>query len=627
MTPPGAGISEADTPFRPCREGNKGSTTLDRNLAALAQFQPDLARCLSDLVVSDQVRETTGRDGSRTFRLRRKDAAGSVWFGQSSMPTISATELFAGFQSDAQSVCLPGVLTGLEPIVVAAKVPDYCAVFVVEREPLHVKLALCLHDYESLIRQGRVVFLVADRLQDALVGFFETHPGYCLPTRLLPVPQCGAAQLAELQRRLEQAAESIRAVQLEAVASCKDRLANRTPETLPDLPHLAIVGHDARPETIVEAKRLERAARHLGWMVERCVPDSPQACHVAGRLNAVERVSANLVLFVNCVDGQVASRLPRGLPTASWLLGPLASGAVTEGVGPDHLYFVPSRSVRGALVAQGVDEGRIELCGPAAGLPVQAPTAQEDQTISPPSCDVALLTDLPDDRPESCGITLTSHVKLWQEIQNYLSTRVDQYEPSKAAFVLGQAERAIGISLEDAAGRQRFIDFIRFVIAPACRGRTMARALTDHGFRLGVWGQHWSTSNLPAKARRGPIPTDETLIQVFRNAKVVVLPAANALVIRAALDVLAAGTDVLCLAGEEEFLQEFPTLKGIASYLRFYRTSRELVETVAELTNSAKSPRRDRQDDRATAAAEHTLDKRLLALAERVRRRIQGVAV
>ncbi len=591
---------------------------LERNLAVLAPFQPDLARDLSDLVIPDRVRETIGRDGSRTFRVHQ-EGAGAIWFGQSSMPTISAAALFAGFQSDAQSVCLPGVLTGLEPIVVAAKIPDYCAVFVVERDPLHIKLALCLHDYESLIRQGRVVFLVADRLKDALVGFFERHPGYRLPTRLLPVPQCRAAELADLQHRLEHAAESIMAVQFQAVALCRSRLARRTYGTLPALPHLAIVSHDARSETIVEAKRLEQAADRLGWMVRRCVLDSPKTCHVAGRLNAVEDVSADLVLFVNGVDGQVASQLPRGLPTASWLLGLLPGGSVTEGVGSDHLYFVPSRSVRDALVAQNVNEARIELCGPGAGLSVQGPAAQEDQTPDPPSCDVALLMDVPDDRPESCGITLTSHVKLWQEIRNHLSTCVDQYEPNKAASVLEKAERVSGVTLQDTAGRQRFIDFIRLIIAPACRGRTVAKTLTDHGFRLGVWGQHWSTSRLPAEALRGPIPADETLIHVYKNAKIVVLPAANALVVRAALDILAARTDVLCLGGEGEFVQEFPTLKGIASCMRFYRNSRELVEIVAALMSSSKSPRRDRQDGRAAVLAEHTLDKRLLALAERVR--------
>ena len=131
------------------------------NLAALASFQPRVAEIVDAARIPPGVTPARGRDGSSTLLVPAEEG-GSIWFGGSSMPSVSAVEMFAGFVSDGRNVSLPGVLTGVEPLVVINKLPLHTALFVVEEHAWHVRLAPpagSFSSWETMLRGRRASFL------------------------------------------------------------------------------------------------------------------------------------------------------------------------------------------------------------------------------------------------------------------------------------------------------------------------------------------------------------------------------------------------------------------------------------------------------------------------------------
>lgn len=598
----------------------------ERNLTALAQWQPDLAGRLKALEVPASVQSVSGRDGSQTFRLHTRSGGPPTWFGRSSMPSISSGELLAGFQGGGQNVCLPGVLTGSEPLIVAGRIPAFCATFVVEKELLHIKLALHLYDYHQCISLGRIMFFLTECLEEMLLQFFHEHCGYTMPTRLLPIPQCSAAELSELQHRLESVAQSTFEIQQNSMGAIRTRLSKRHPTELPNRPRLAIISNDAKPETTEEARRLQRAACQLGWPVEVCILDAPGSCHAAGRLSTIEHSDCELVVFVDCVDEYVSTLLPESIPRASWLLGPLPNGPLPSGRDSKRLYCAPTCSVKKTLLDQGVDERQIALCGPGADTGEWTHFEAKNLDGESPACDVAILIDLPDDRAASHGVTLTSHVQLWRSIQCELAEAIESYDPNQAVSILERAEKTSGVTLKDQAGRERFVQFVRDVIAPATYDRMTAHAVADQGFNLSIWGKHWlanSDSPTLVRAYQGALRYECTYQSAIRAARFVVLGTVNPIVVRTALDTLAAERFPICRGDKQHLIAEYPMLADMAPYIGFYRNKRELVEILSARNVSLDLGQNRNRAARKTVLAHHSLDVLLLKLVER----LQGLYV
>ena len=169
----------------------------DGNLAALRATQPALADVVDASIVPDSVTPAKARDASPSFLITDRDDR-QRWFGGSSMPTVSAAEVFADFHSDGRNLALPGVLTGFEPLVLLPRMPRHTALFVVEADPVNLKLAMLLHNYATAFSEGRLIFMLcgAGALSQAMKTFFEHHPGLELPTHLLKVPQRSADDIA-----------------------------------------------------------------------------------------------------------------------------------------------------------------------------------------------------------------------------------------------------------------------------------------------------------------------------------------------------------------------------------------------------------------------------------------------
>jgi hypothetical protein len=599
------------------------------NLAALAAFQPKVGEIIDTADIPVGVTPATGRDGSNTLRIPAEDGR-LAWFGGSSMPSVSAPEMFAGFVNDGRNVSLPGVLTGAEPLVVINKMPPHTAVFVLEEHAWHVKLALHLYDYVEPIAAGRLIFVVGDDVEESMCGFFEANPGYDPPARLLTPPQRFAAEIAELQRRLENAGASVSRVCQQAVDACALRIGARSFDSFPKVPRVAVLSLDVRPSSIEQAKRVQRALAKLQWPHEVCVPDAPGRCHPASRLLALDRVSADLVLLINSPGGQMAPLLPSELPIVSWYLpGSDPRPAVGASLSANQMIFTCSRALAEHSGKKGAASQAIYYCEVAADdagkrghstfLASTPGAIQAEGSRALLGLDVAILMDLPDDRAEACDVTLASHLVFWKALRDIVAKNVDSYEGSRAGELVDQAQRVSGVMLEDPAIREHFIGLVRARIAPACMGRAAAQVVRATRCRFAVWGLNWPSTLDGQKSRGGGIPVGKELNELFNATSIVVLPDSSATAMQMALDALAAGIRVVCRAPDQPFEQVHPGLRTLAPYLHLYRTTGELNDILNRLRVQPDGGDDETSAARAIVLADHCVSHRLEAILDQVR--------
>ena len=593
------------------------------NIEALEAFLPELADAVDAQPIPDSVTPATGRDGCDTFRVRDTDGS-FAWFGRSSMPSVSADVLLADFVSDGRNVVLPGVLTGHEPAALAAKVPAHTAVFVIEPSLLATKLAMHLGDYVSLLRSGRLVFMVAepDDIVESFRRFFEAHPGYELPSHLLPVPYCSARQISRLQAQLELAAQVVVPAQRDHLQRLVDVMGARPGRPMPEKPRVAILGTDAGPHAIEQARRVARAMGAMGWTHRICVPDAPGQCHTLMRMAAVERVDADLVLFVNTLPGPHGAMLPSHVSPACWLLPEAVVPATVDAAESERTtFFAAAPCICDALIAAGVPTERIERCDVAADDTVHRPVELSEADRAELAVDVAVIADVPDDRPAVCQVELASHLVLWRALQDVTAARADRYTDAMATELVDEAQAVSGTSLFDDNMRAQFEALLKARIAPATLARVVVDTLVGQGYGVACWGYGWSESADGVERRRGAIPTGAALNRVYQGASVVVLPQAAPLSLQRALDALAGGASVVCRAWGASFRDAFPDLASLEPHLHFYETRNQLAGRVRKLLDRRAGVAEAANAARAMVMAEHTTARRLQHLVATTRRR------
>lgn len=556
------------------------------NLAALAERQPDVARVVERTPIPAGVREATGRDGQPTFRVPGPNGR-LAWFGASSMPSVSAPEIVGACRGDGRNVTLPGILTGVEPLLILGMIPSHAAVFVLEPEPLHIRLAFRLYDYSSAMRDGRLVFVLDEPadLTRGLRDFFERHPGYELPPLLLPVPQRAPVRVAELQSRIERAGREVAELQGRLVAQRRDRLRRRRLRPPPERPNVALLSVDPRGPALEQARRIGRALDELACPYALGLPDSPEKCHVLARLQAIEEVSADLALFLSAGAAAMSDVLPEGLPVATWHLPGAALRQEAPGQrGARGDVWVSSRSQFEVLVGAGVPEGVIHWAPPAAEAAIAAPRRLDGQPGTRPGFEVAVLADLPDDRAEGCGITLPSHVRLWEALRSRVRESVDRYSSAQGQGWLADAEKRSGTALREISVRNRFLELLRARLLPVARAAADVAVLQRLGCRVALWGPNWPAELAADASRRGTIGLGRGSLDALASSRIVVFADASALSIQGALDAIASGaTTIVRNTLDRPFEEEYPGLAEVATHLHLYDTAHALAGIVHAL--------------------------------------------
>ncbi|MEK6675171.1 MAG: hypothetical protein AABZ47_05885 [Planctomycetota bacterium] len=559
----------------------EGTKLFRANLQALELVQPELAKCLNSMPMPGDSAFSVGRDGTRTVRQLDPDGRWS-WFGASSMPTVSASALLDGFQHTGGNVSTPGVLTGLEPLLLTQRIPRHCAVFVVEEEVKAILIALHLFDFTESMASGRLVWLWGSDWPATARVFFEKHPGYLMPTTLLTPPQRLAVDITALQRRMEQLAQEIGEIHHRALSEQVARLRNRNQQRMmPVNPRVAVVGMDATPWAVEQAKRIDRGLGFLGWDHAVCIPDSPRTCHLVARLHAMETIDADIVL--NLSDArQLESLLPETIRQVEW-----------------------RASCPGYLAAD------------VAMLDGQW-VAREPSLARPEVVIVAM--DVADARPVSLGISLPSHLALWGRLQDAARHAVESHLELPIDPLLSEAETRSGTVLMDLSVREQFLRLTRECLVPWVVAQSMVEALRAVTCKAEFFGANWSALHDEVAADR-LLPLGLERRDFLRRIRCAVLPDSSPQFAEFALDCLATAIPVVLRSTQERFAQQYPDLDELTSFLYFFTKPTELRILVARILSGDSAVVRRATDGRACVMERHTVAHRLEKMREGLSRK------
>jgi len=595
---------------------------LARNLKVLHRVQPEAAAMVASASLPT-FEPTVGRDGSATFLLRDCEG-GQAWFGGSSMPEVSSRAMFGGFVSDGSSLALPSVLTGMDLLVLLDRLPAHAAVFVMETSPAMVNLAMRLYDYAAPIEAGRLVWLIGSDRSAAVVNFFASHVGYELPCHVPRVPQCPPQELALLQRELEGAAVEVGAALAQAVRRASAALGGLSFSPITNTPCVAVVGVDPRAATINRAHGVGRALTALGWRWGACIPDAPDKCHSLARLDLMERLRPEVVLFMGGCPEPFRAILPEGLAVVSWCaISGHEDANMAARLRPRDLWCAETVADRGRWIERGMPEGQV--CVLDVGVD------EDGYRLAPRTggnlADVAMWIDPPDDRPGSCGVTLASHVALWRSMQHVLDRACDNYTYETADAFFRQAETESQVRITDAAVRARFLGMLRNVIAPARVAFAIASRLGTLGVKVDVFGANWPRNALTQGCRpKGPMPIEPARSSKVASYRLVVLGHCVGPSVELAMQTLSSGVAVACRGTGADVLAANPDRTALVQRIRFYRTRDELEDIVHAVIASNEVDREKANALRSGIVASDSYQARLRRIHERLRAVAQAEA-
>jgi len=588
------------------------------NLTALAEDQPQLARRLKAVDIPASVERVTGRDGTDTFRIQRDDGF-RQWLGRSSMPTISAPALVGGLQTSGRNLILPTIATGQEALVAQQQMPRHCAVFVYERDALALKLALYLHDFAGLIRQRRLVLLCGDHAGRTLSEFFAAHPGFEYPQHLLPLAGLEPGRQDQIRLKIKSAGPQVAEAQWAKVGRIGQQMQERTAFNLSEKPRAAVVSRDPRPEAIARAEQLGCAARQMGWKAAVSTPDRPDCCHPVARMDALKRHRPDLIVLVNCLKGVLAKYLPAGQPVCSWLITPdsvaAALGAEPEG---NRIIFATRPEILERLRAAGASPDEVELLEVAVDTAVFAPGEQNARAQPEAVCPIAVLADAVDLGADAANITLTSHVRLWNELRTAVARTIGAWRDDSAPQLLKRAERASGTRLTERDLRTYFVEKIRCRLVPTLLTRRAIEDLVSAGLDVAVWGGGWEVHDSVKARLRGPIPDPAGRRAIYSAADVVLCPHFDQRTAQTVLDCLAAGGCPVYRRPEVPVEVLHPQLGEVLAAVANASAPEELVALAKRLAGDCEARREATANARSMVLERHTLAHRLRVIRERV---------
>lgn len=588
--------------------------TYEMNLRALRSRQPGVAQCLHDTDLPVGSQTATTRDGNVSATYLGADGR-RCWLGQSSMPHVSTAAQLDGSVLSPGNLATPGILTGVEPLALLARLHSQFAVFVIERDLGLVKLAMHLHDYAAALESGRLVIIPENRFEPAFIEFFSDHPGYEMPQHLLSTVDRDPGETAELRQRLEDVAVRIAEIHRHHTRDLSEAYAQASGIRLTEGVRLSVLSIDTSREIGHLASLIVEAGRDIGWVVHRCVPDGPESCHTVARLKTAADTQTNLVLFLGGGGASLRRFLPRSVPIVSWFLpsSPIQHG-LAPAVEPGDVVCAASRHIQDQLERIGVPSERIQDLPPAATT--TRPSTMR-RSRNPTRISVTAFTTLPPTSAPACGIGLPSHVAFWNTLVRLSLDDARRHRPLDLDALFQRVQLEHDTVFEDAGVPARLRDVAKSHLRPVAEAVGALTEVTAGGCRLTLYGTDL-TAWLPDAEYRGTIPTPEKLGTVFESADALLLPQSAPDAITWSLNALACGVPVLCRP-DDRFHRECSALLATPlQAMHWFEKDSELRELLAALQRDAPAWRT------AYAAAVHDLRKHH-GLAARLAKLLAGV--
>ncbi len=581
---------------------------LSSNLAALSQQAPHLAERIRRVRVPSTVESVIGRDGTPTYRIL-DDGGEQHYLGHTSMPTVRALALVETFGIDGHNAVVPSYGQGAEAIAILERMPPHGAVFAYEPDELRLRLALAVRDVSSELSTGRLVLLDGEDLYKAFVTFFQDHPGYEFPKRILTPPHLKHAEIEALSSHVQRAAERVVAVQRDAIASSLASLSSR-PIDRP-LRCVGVLTVDPRREVSDVACRIRSVAQRAGIRVAISTPDRPDRCHPSSRIAMLASENADAALLINCGWSSLQDVIPAEFPAASWLLPNtrLLTG-MTDGFSARHKVFGATPALVRAAIDSGLDEDRVELLETASDETVFEPVDQAELRSLGLCFDVAVVGDVVDLQAGACGIQLESHLRLWNDVVRIGGERLED----SAENILSAAEQASGVILTEPKLRSSFLTLVTGRLLPTLRTRSVAVSLLALGFDVHVFGSGWVSAGVP-DGRVHTFPADPVEQNaLYQAASVVVCSHFDHRAAQTVLDAVVSGASVVFRHPQESIETIHPQLAEVLSNVPSYETCGACLSLVRSLLEDDQRRETACLDAHRIALAGHLMTHRFATI-------------
>lgn len=524
MIVPDSASMDVDTTHEP------DPTIFKKNTSAVRNVAPRAADLLTSVLPPDSLAIATGRDGEVTFAWTEAEG-GPQWLGHTTMPSVSCAAIANAFQPGSGNALLFGFGQGGEVRRLLDRLAVHQAVFIVDPCAWGVAAAMRLRDYSADVLCRRLILFVGDDAWDDCRTFLLEQPGYLVPQRVLSWPWFEQDSIAMVSRRLAD-------IQT-AVASHRATLRSRP---LPAAatrraPAIAVVSNIPSGDIRRLAARISEATAEMGGSCERFVLDDPAKVHPSAAESALDALQPDVTILIDVVPSALQHALPQSpvflLCSHSQPLSETWLGTVP----PTVRLGVRNERQRAQARAAGIPDARLTLIAPAAAA--CPASCRKSRTASRRR--ILLLGDAGDIAPESIGLHLRSHCRLWATATDLIGQRVDSYRDEDAAGILSAAEQTLDIHLDSDEVRRGLTDRIRASLGPSVVRRAYAVALSQADVPFDVGGSGWDAVPELAAHRRRPAPDPRKPVGNLAEYDVLVSLETSGLPPSDLLDGLAAG--------------------------------------------------------------------------------------
>lgn len=454
----------------------------DRNLTALQTVDTDLAERLRAQELPAQFSPVVALDGWTTWRI---DAPiGRAFIDQSAAPLTRARGLLARHFPGATNPTLPSIDSGATLAVLLEQLPPHAAVFVVEQDFVRLRAVLTAHDFAEAFAGGRVILIAPPTpappaLAAALEWVLTDQPGLLPPGNIFRLPIVPESIAHELHAAINAAVTNCVPQRDAAAATARAEIAaTATDQTRPatDLSVLCPDPQTAAPDvgdaiaTGAAAAGLHATALHADRPAH--VGPLPFLTHLATR-------RPHATLLVNAATDDIPTP---GTGYTYLLDATTAHYVALPGAG---VLLAGTPTVRAVLERRGVQSERVH------DFPIAAPDAdlsdREQATSRAAAVEtkrVLLLGRSFDLNPAAWGVKQPTHQLIWRAACDLLR---ENWTARLSAFpvdLLRQAERAAGVTIDDADFRTQFTTLLALRVTPTVLRAQLSAALQAAGYEV-----------------------------------------------------------------------------------------------------------------------------------------------
>jgi len=512
------------TPGTPAAATMSDYCFLAGNLAALRSWSPATAGMLEATVVPVEWQRTVGSDGTPTFA--RRTAERVDWLGQTSMPVASAVPLTvtmnlqSGSSSDGgggNGLGL-GIGTGYEWRHLASRLGPQQVLFVLDDDAVAMRLALTMCDLSDVLGSGRVVLLldgVAGQgpwASEQLLNFLTSHAGFEPPTVLHPLSTLSAAR----RNTLISLGEGMVRLAVQRRAEATVELAKTLMASPPKAVAGALLALPLMERSFWDGALPAALGEVSGRPVRVLALDRPESASPLVRLQAIQEQAPEMV-WSDVFRSHLNLPLGEDVSVHTWV--PPAAGLAywqqerfptTELQERDRV-IVQSWAHQRLLEKLDFRRGQITLVPPAVG-PVQDAGKAPAGGMAFPSA-IALIADLPSLDPEVYGLTLPSHVALWQALRALIAesplTHILEMHPDMVPDLLRRGQARANVAINEPTLLESLSRGLEHVLLPAAALLGLARHLDEAGLPLKFIGSNFLREAFP-RATLAEIPRQAT---------------------------------------------------------------------------------------------------------------------